>query len=470
MIELRSHQKQAVERARDKKNLAIFHEAGTGKTATLIHILREDYNAHKRVRKTLIFAPLSVCAQWKVEFEKFSKIPEERILILTGSGTKRSQALREKNFKHGIVVTNYEGLQIQLFYDELLKWAPEIVVLDESHRVKDAASKRAKLLYPLTHSADRRFLLTGTPILNSLMDIFGQYKALDPSIFGPGFWSFRSRYFFNRNAHKRFSFPEWLPHPFALKEIGAKISETSVQAKLSDCLDLPELIQIPVQVPLGIRQGKAFKEMKKDFLTEIGGKVVTAEFAMTKALRLLQVTAGYLRPDDETEPVWFDEVPRLRVLSDLLESIGDHKVIIWTTFQPTYKKIGDLVETQGKKYAFLTGEQSTRQKEESLAQFNCGDTQVLISNPAAGGVGLNLQVARYAIFFNRGYSLEHWLQSQARNYRSGSERHPSIVHYILTSPGTLDPVIDAALDGKQNVAEAVLSWANNSLDPLMGVE
>ncbi len=454
------HQEKAIELARSKRDLALFMGIGVGKTRTLIEILREEFNKQGRLLNTLIFSPLSVCHQWSKEFAKFSNIDEADILVLTDTGVKRTRKLSERR-QPCIVITNYESVRIKTFYEALLKWSPHILVLDESHRIKDSSSKQAECIYPLASGASRRFLLTGTPILNSLLDIFGQYKALDATIFGGNFWKFKSRYFYDKNAGMpaRCHFPDWQPRSDASQMISQSIASTSVQAKREECLSLPPLHKIQVSVTLSAEQRKAYEDMRKHFVAEIKDVQTIAEFAMTKTLRMQQIIAGFLSADSESEPRWVDDNPRLEALSELLKQINGEKVIIWTTFRPTYSKIGEVCEKEGYKVEYLTGDQSASQKAEAVEQFCRGDAACLVANPSAGGTGINLQEAMYSIYYARGYSLEHYLQSEGRNYRAGSEAHTSVVHYHLVADDTLDEVIAEALLNKQNVSDRVLTWA-----------
>lgn len=470
-MNLWDHQKKAIEKARywagGRRHLALFMSPGVGKTATLIQILREDFSRCGTLQSTLIFAPLSVCPQWKSEFAKFSKIPDKHIFVLTGSGKVRALSLSKIiESKHpAIVITNYEAVQMKEFYELLLKWRPSRVVFDESQRLKDSSGARAKLIYPLAHAAERRFLLTGTPITNGLLDIFGQYKAMDPSILGSKFIEFKKTYFYDRNATMpaHVHFPDWQPLPHTEKFLGKIIGDTSVQAKKEDCLDLPELLKIPVKVQLSAEQRRIYESMKKHFLTELNGVVSVAEFAMTKTMRLQQIIAGFVTPEDlDNDIQWVKENSRLKALEDILDSIGDAKVIIWTNFKPTYKLLTKVCEKRGMNSALLTGEQSAAEKQASIDTFCRGATQVLIANPAAGGVGINLVEAKYAIYYSRGYSLEQYEQSEARNYRGGSEQHESIIHYHLIAEDTVDEVIAKALLEKKSVAESVLAWAKSN--------
>lgn len=459
MTELWKHQQVAVERARQEPHLAIFHDPGLGKTRSVIEALREDFNSHKRVSRTLIICPLSTCRQWRNAWVAHSKIGDRDIAVLTGDGKKRT-AIIEKDPK--ISITNFEGVQIKAFYAALLKWSPEIVVIDESHRLRDSESVRAGKIYPLCLAARRRFILSGTPILNSLLDIFGQYKALDPTLFGSKFWNFKRAYFYDKNANmpRHLHFPDWKPLPTAARDIAAVIAKTAVHAKKSECLDLPDLVSVTVPVDLSPGQRKAYESMEKEFVAELGEVTSIAEFAMTKTLRLQQILAGFVSEAAGKEPAWFDDVPRLTALKEILEKLEGQQVIVWTNFKPTYAKIGEICAKMNLSYVFLTGEQSIAEKEQNIQSFVSGETRVIISNPSAGGTGVDgLQAAPFAVYFSRGYSAEHFWQSRDRNHRGGSEIHDKITHYHLVVECTIDEVILAALSKKESIAESVVKWA-----------
>lgn len=463
MIDLWEHQKKAVEIAKTKRNLALFFDPGTGKTGTTIQALRDEYNKYGSLLNTLIIAPITVCQKWKREFALFSKINPEKIFVLDKTGksrTKELTAIIEKK-EPAIIITNYESVQIKDFYELLLQWGPRMFVADESHRLKDSASKRFKKFIPIAWGADRRFILTGTPIPNSMMDIYGQFQILNPEIFDMNFWRFKKSFFYDANAGMpaHVHFPKWIPKPGADKQLASIIAEHSVQAKKEECLDLPELHQIPISVKMSPKQERIYESMKHDFVAELKNTVAVAEFAMTKNLRLRQIVAGFVAPDSDSRAEWVDDLPRLEALSELLESLGSEKVIIWTTFKPCYAKIGKLCEELGLKATHLTGLQSQGEKEQAKQDFRKGDTQVLISNPAAGGVGEDFIEARYSIYYDRDYSAINFEQSKARNHRGGSEIHDKITHYHLIAEGTLDEEVYRALKDKLNVSEAILSWA-----------
>lgn len=463
MHELWPHQAEALALSHRHDNLALLLDTGTGKTRSIIEILRGDFNKRKKFANTLIFAPLSVCSQWKEEFAKYSKIPQDRIHVLTQAGGTRKKYMEKllQSTQGGIVVTNYEGVGIDSFYGKLMEWAPEILVFDEAHMLKNPASKRAKKIWPLARKARRRFILTGTLFANSMMDIYGPYKVMDSKHFGESFWSFRKKYFYDANSRmpKSVHFPNYIPHPTAEKEIAAIIAKSSIQAKKEDCLKLPPLLDIEVPVTMSRWQKKNYERMEKEFVAELNGATTISEFAMTVQLRCRQILAGFVQGiDGQIE--YFDPNPRMEAVSDILDSIGrKNRTIIWTNFTPTYDKLGKLCDKMGIKYGFYTGGESIKDKELNKAAFKYGDLEVLISNPAAGGTGLDLPESSYSIYYDKSYNMLQYEQSKGRNYRGGSDQHEKVTHYHLTVPGTLDEVVYKALKNKQDLGKRMLEWA-----------
>jgi ERCC4-related helicase len=206
-------------------------------------------------------------------------------------------------------------------------------------------------------------------------------------------------------------------------------------------------------------QLEIYNSMKDNFIAELGGEVTVAEFSMTKTMRLRQILAGFIQPEEKAPPVWMESVPKLETLSDLLEQLKGNKVIVWTEFSATYKAISTVCDAVGVSYRLLTGDQTTKQKEENIEAFCRGPIEVLIANPAAGGAGINIQEAPYSIYFDKGYSAVNFEQSRGRNHRAGSGMHSKITHYHLVTPNSLDEIISGALLKKLDLQAEVLKWA-----------
>ena len=458
------HQRQAINIAAKRDSYGLFFEMGTGKTMTAINTIRAWSMKNKKLLNTLILCPPIVIDQWEEEFFKHSKIHRLQIIKLQGTGIKRAaklkEALADSNPK--IYITNYESMLMSKVYDQFVKFGLDVLICDESHKLKSIKAKRTKKIISLSDTIPRKMILTGSPILNTPMDIFSQYRILDGGkTFGKVFTIFRSRYFYDLNAGmpRHTHFPNWVTYPKAHEEIRDLITLSSMRVLKSECLDLPPLVKQKVFIPLSPEQAKAYKEMAEKFITYLGDKAAVATIALTKALRLQQITTGFVNLDIDESIHEFKDIPRLKALAELVEDLAPHnKIIIWASFHNNYKSIRALLDKMGVRYVELHGKCTEKQKKEAIRAFKTDKSiKIIIANQKAGGVGLNLTEASYAIYYSRTYSLEDDIQSEARNHRGGSEVHEKITRIDLISPGTIDEIILEALRKKINLADNILA-------------
>ena len=149
-MKLYKHQENILELAKSMPNLALFWEMGTGKTRAAIEILKQKQKKQKRVMKTIIFAPLVTLKNWKNEILKFSKISEKAIWCLDESGKKRVQRLIQATCEDGIIIINYEALRSVEVIELLYSYNADMLICDESHRLKNYKSKQSKIVYTLS--------------------------------------------------------------------------------------------------------------------------------------------------------------------------------------------------------------------------------------------------------------------------------------------------------------------------------
>lgn len=467
-MDLWNHQKKALQMAEaNQGNLALFAEPGTGKTRTAIEILRVRMNRERRILRTLVFTPPIVIQNFRDEWLKFSKVPPEKVVALTGSGERRLKIFREKSLQGaGIFITNYEALLMADLYAHFQAWSPEAIIWDESHKLKNLKSKRTKLADKLSRPVGQKLLLTGSPVLKDSQDLFSQFLVLDGGkTFGGNFYTFQARFYRDRNAGmpKQSYFPNWEVMTLArdgfdaMAEMSRLMEGTALYVKKSECLDLPPFIQTTIKVPMGAEQARLYKEMKQDLVTYLGSEVCVATLAMVKALRLQQIASGYIKVESDQE-IPLEGAPKLEALKELLEQITPTgKVLVWACWRQNYAQIRGVLEGLGLKYVEVHGEISEAKKQEAVTRFNTDDSvRVFLGHPGSGGIGINLVVAPYSIFYSRTFSLEHSIQAEARNYRAGSEQHASITRYDLVAEGTIDEIITEKLASKIEMSDKLL--------------
>lgn len=469
-FKLWKHQKDGVEKAIAGDSFAFLWDPGVGKTLATIQVLRHRYAEAGGIVPTLILAPVIVLENWAAEFEKFSRIPQRNIAALVGPTKKRIDklnSLRQRTQGRCIVITNYESLvSNKTFFQVLMGWAPRILVVDESQRIKNHQSQRTKKVIKLADSARYRYLLTGTPILNSPMDIFSQYRALDGGAsFGKNFMTFRAKYFYDANAWmpKESHFPDWRIRPESYEKMNKIIYSKATRAIKEECLDLPPLLLQKVILPLPDKVRKVYDSMMRDFLAVLEDTVITADMAITKSLKLLQIVNGFIK--DEDGKIRALETAKISALEELLGDICTHsKVLVWCCFKENYNQVRQVCQKLKLKYVEAHGSISHSAKYRAVEEFNDNPhVKVFIGHPGSLGVGINLVAASYAIYFSRTFNLEHDIQSQARNYRGGSECHKKITRIDLIAKDTIDELAMEALSKKMNSANKILALCRKKL-------
>jgi SNF2 family DNA or RNA helicase len=456
-----AHQRQAVELAEPLNHFAFLMEQGTGKTRAMIDTLSLKYIKHRRILRTLIVGPGIVVNNWINEFKLYSDVPHDRLIPVVGTQVQRLQALNHPA-RDAVYITSYTSLLMTSLLTRFCEMGFQIVVLDESQKIKTHNAKTTKAALKVRFGARYRYILTGTPILNTIMDLYSQFLFLDDGkALGDKFTQFREEYFqdFNENMPGHCYFPNWVMKPGSQDRVQKKIKPISLRVLKSECLDLPPLVKQTIEVPMTTPQKRIYREMEKDMVARLADDTeATADLAITQILRLQQVVSGYITNE------WGNDVEvsneRIKVLGDVLETIGhQHKVIVWAVFRSNYKAIRALFESQKTKYVEVTGDMSQAAKDKAIHDFT-NDPKVtrFLGHPQSAGIGVNLTVASYCCFFSRGYSLENDLQAEARNYRGGSEQHEKVTRIDLVTPGTIDEVILSALAKKQSLSEAVLSY------------
>jgi SNF2 family DNA or RNA helicase len=459
MIEqsLWEHQKVGIENFKKSEgSYGFFYDVGTGKTRTAIECLRYIYNENKGILPTLIISPLITLENWKREILKYTKIQEKDIAILHGSIDKKKKILKADA---KIIIMNYEGLLSEAVYYHFLDNPRAIIIGDELHYIKTHNSKRTKKVLELAEKARYRIGLTGTPVLNSSEDLWSQMYFLDSGKrLDKKFHWFKVKYFYDANAGmpSHVHFPNWQPRPGASEQLKKLISDITMSVKKGDCLDLPPFIRKEIYVDMGKDQAKAYGDMYENFVSYINDSACVANLAITKGLRLQQILSGYLPMDNETVSSFADN-PRLDAAEELLSTLSPtHKIIVWAAFKQNHTDLKNLCEKLKINYVMLTGDQTKNEKDETMFRFeNDPSVRVCIGNQSVG-IGINLISSDISIYYSKGYNLAHDIQSEARNYRAGSERHQSVIRYDLVAKDTIDEKINEALAQKKEIGTQLL--------------
>lgn len=174
------------------RGTALLMEMGTGKTIVSIAVAGCMYQRGK-IKRVLVVAPLSILGVWEEEFEQFADFPYT-LTVLKGTAAKKKEQLSHlPGDGLQVVVVNYESAW--RLEKELLAYDADLVIADEAHKLKENRTSQSKGMHRIGDKARYKLLLTGTVITNRELDVFSQYRFLNPAIFGTSFYTFRNWYF-----------------------------------------------------------------------------------------------------------------------------------------------------------------------------------------------------------------------------------------------------------------------------------
>ena len=428
----------------DTPNIGLFLEMGLGKTAITLDAVRRLKYDYLQVCKVLVIAPKKVAeSTWQNEAATWTDFAGLRFSLVLGSASDRVAAL---NQSADIYLINRENTQWLVEYYKH-KWPFDMVVLDESSSFKNHQAKRFKALKLVRTRINRMVLLTGTPSPKSLMDLWAQLYLLDSGQrLGRTITAYRDAYFVpdKRNATTIFSYA---PKEGAEVAIYQRISDICISMRSADYLTLPELMYNDIPVMLDNKATQTYKRLERDMLLEVDESTITAGTAAVLSNKLLQLCNGAVY--DEDGNVIELQSCKIDALLETVEQLGDQHAIICYNFKHDKDRLLTALAKTGRRVAVYEGE---RQKQD----WNAGNIDLLLVQPASCGYGLNLQQGgHHIIWFGLTWSLELYQQTNKRLHRQG-QPYPVIVHHLIVKGGADEDVI-SALHNKDLTQEGLLN-------------
>ena len=422
---------------------ALLMEMGTGKTLVAIAVACILYQ-FGLAGKVLVVAPLSLLGVWESEMHRFAGVPVN-VVVLKGTLDKKKELLTQTApDKLNIAIVNYESAW--RMEKELLAYNEDLIIADEAHKIKEGRTKQSRALHKLGDKARYKLLLTGTLIANRELDVWSQYRFVNPAIFSTSFYVFRGRFF------DMVGYGNHIPafRKSKTDEFLKRLHSVAFRVTKAEALDLPDTTEETRYVELEPRAMKLYRELAKESYAAMERGEITASNVLTKILRLSQVTGGYVGDDDKS----MHEVSKakLEALEDILESVmaDGKKLVVMARFVAEMDAIAALLEKRGIGYAQVRG--GIRDRAEEVRRFQeDADCRVFIGQIAAAGLGLTLTAADTLCFYSMDYSMSNFTQAQARIHRIGAK---DTCHYLyLIARGTIDEQVIKALQGKIDLAK-----------------
>ncbi len=424
---------------------ALFLDPGLGKTSislSAIKLLRGS----NRIKGVLLIAPLRVIySVWPEEITKWINFNNIRCTILHDQ-TKDTLWGEHKD----IYLINPEALK--WLHSELLegfragKKSPfDTLWVDESTKFKSYESNRFQYLIDMLPLFKRRHIMTGTPSPKSLLDLWSQIYILDEGkSLGINFCEFRSKYF-SANDWDKYN---WEIKDFAAEQIQEAIAPLVLEMSSKDYLDMPELLFNDIIIKLPTKAHKHYKEMEKDFFTELGDSEISAEATAQASMKCHQIANGKIYEDipedlDDDEIREFKKTrktihvhkAKIEALEDLIDELNGKPLLISYHYKHDLEAIKNLL---GKDIPYIGGGVSPRKSKQLEDDWNAGKLPILLCQPASMAHGLNLQETGNDIcWFSLTWNLEYYLQFIFRIWRQGVTGSYVRVHHLIAE-GTVD--------------------------------
>ena len=440
------YQAEAVEAVRDLPFAAVFHEQGLGKTKIAIDIvlywLQEDI-----VDTVLLVTKKTLVANWKRELGQHSFLTPRFI------SSDRNQNFFALNSPARIILTHFEGVGLELSRLKLFQKTRRVAaVLDESAKIKNPDTALTKAFFELSPGFTRRLILTGTPVANRPYDIWAQIFFLDHGLsLGKSFRQFES----TLNLSNKLASDERGRAIFedALASVWEKVAPFSVrETKDGGRIQLPAKNIENIRSVWEVKQRRMYLKVRDETrLSVIRDGVQTMDESadiLKRLLRLVQVASNPRLVDEA-----YGATPgKWETLNELIADIiaCNEKAIVWTSFTGNADWLTNKLAEHNATvvHGKLSIEHRNRNIDRFLSKPEC---KILVATPGAAKEGLTLTVANHVIFYDRGFSLDDYLQAQDRIHRVSQTKTCFVYNLIMED--SVDEWVDVLLEAKRAAAQ-----------------
>lgn len=461
------HQRQTYEFLKNLKGGFLFLDMGTGKSKVAVDLI-----VNRRHRRTLIVCTKKGTGVWPREFRKHAD-PEAKLVITPlVKGTARDKAdvvrrLTAAGRPHPlsdeqlVFVVTYQSLWREPLASALVEMRPDCVVWDECHRIKAPGGKASMFSARLGEMAEWRLGLTGTPEPHGPRDVYAQYRAVEPAIFGTNVRAFDRRYCEYGGYEGR-----QIVGYNNLDELHDKMYSVAIRFMAEDVLDLPETQDVEYTFDLSPEARRVYDQLEDTYVAELGSEneagerdVVATNNVLTKLLRLQQITCGFVPVptgtfDENDNPEYrmvYTDTGKQDLLGDVLEDLPLREpVAVACRFHQDLDNIRAVAEAQGRRYGEISGRRSDLTADATFPD----DVDVMGVQIDSGSEAVDLTRARYLIFYSKGFNYGSIMQMRRRVHRPGQGRPVVYVH--LHGRATVDDDINESGAEKQDLINLTL--------------
>lgn len=432
------HQLDGIRQMAKMTSCLLADEMGLGKSIQALTVAAIDFQLG-RASKVLIVCPATLKGNWAYEIEQHTHFTYE---IISGDiNTRRKQIA---GFRTDVLIINYELLvkHINLINDKDF----DIVIYDEAQYMKNRLASRAKACRAI--KARRHLLLTGSPMLNKVDDLWVLLNRIAPTDW-PNYWRFVNRYCLYGGYRDK-----QIIGVKNEKELSERLGQVMLRRYKRDTLDLPEKQYIRIVVDLTADQRKLYDSAVEDMSIDVpGADPMEIENALVKFLRLKQICgttaciAGY--PDHSM---------KLDRAEEMIQEIIDsgEPVVVFTQFRDVQRCLVERLEARKIPNYQLHGDTQMTDRVPLVRQWSRGEPAALVCMIQVGGVGLTMTAASKCIFLDKLFSPKMNEQAEDRLHRIGADKTRPVQIYELFCRDTVESRVETILRRKTKVFGTVV--------------
>lgn len=418
---------------------ALFMDMGTGKTMVAIALaIHRAQEAAKQFR-VLVICPKAVKPVWPKELAKHTDHPHT---IGRDQPPDTTKALQ-------FWITNYDRVKRER--NRLQKWKPDMIILDESHRIKNRKADRAKAIHSL--KARFKLILSGSPFGKCITEAWSQLYFLNRDILGT-FTQFRERYL-KMGGYMGYKVVGYRNED----EFADKLHSIAFRVTKDECLDLPPLTYQRLYVESDRKTRTVYDELDLNFFYETeDGDEISVDREVTKQMKLRQVVGGLVRSDGQ------DIVPisnlKAATLEEVLEGRDGKKTVVYFSFTHEIEIAKRICRKLGLGCLTLQGSTPNKEREGFETRFQEDPSiSVALIQIATGAEGMTLTAADTAIFYSPTFSYIGYAQARDRINRKGQEKPMTIIFMIMTD--TVDERVVDVLESNRQLTDTFMDSKRN---------
>ena len=420
-------------------------EMGLGKSLQTLCFIRRILDSDKSA-KVLIVTPTSLCYNWEKEIEKFT--PEVNYHIFTETRNKRRELIEEGN--NNIYITSYGLLREDIEYYEKINFS--VFIIDEAQNIKNPTTGITKSVKNV--KAKTRIALTGTPIENSLSELWSIFDFIMPGFFG-SMKEFNDKYGIREiesddDKHK-------------LNDLNRQISPFILRRKKKDVVsDLPDKIENNIYIDLTDNQKELYAALVEKTRQEMDELIGSEGFSKSRfkvlelltRLRQMCIDPSIIYDNYKGGSAKIDE--SIKVIKEVIDN--DHKILLFSSFRTALNIVEKRLKKENISYYLIDGSVSSKKRMELVEKFNNDDTKIFLIMLKAGGTGLNLTGADVVIHLDLWWNPQVENQATDRAHRIGQKNTVEVIKLI--TKGTIEEKILELQQKKKVLSDSVIEGDN----------